>query len=91
MPITFEVDPTKTPEEDDEVPSSCTLEGYMEDELSRGNETYQGPSVPKGKLLQVTNSGKGKYVKTRFNGFVGACLTAYNKHYPWCWALMTCG
>jgi len=68
MPITFEVDPTKKPENPQLKPS--TIEDYLQ--LDTGKE--------KGKLITATNSST-KYVTTRFNnGFVGACLTAYNLH-----------
>lgn len=80
MPVTFDVDPTKKPEGS---PPSATIEEYLEPDI--GVDRYAsrsgGNTKPGGKLIKASNSSEN-YVKSNIrNGFVGACLTAYNQHY----------
>eukprot|EP00026_Physarum_polycephalum_P010906 Phypoly_transcript_11092.p1 GENE.Phypoly_transcript_11092~~Phypoly_transcript_11092.p1 ORF type:complete len:346 (+),score=48.87 Phypoly_transcript_11092:111-1148(+) len=70
MPITFDVDSTKTP--DAKILEASSIEQHLEQELKRNG----------GRILKATNVSKDNYIRTRsFNGFVGACITAYNEHY----------
>jgi len=71
MPVTFDVDPTKEPAAG-RTPAASSIEQHLAQELERNG----------GKVLKATNVSKDKYIATRFvNGFVGACITAYNEHY----------
>lgn len=73
MPITFDVDPTKQPEE--KHLSFARLPDYLED--------YYNDGPTKGNLIKVTNSAprESKYIYTHASGFVGGCCAAYNFHY----------
>jgi len=70
MPVTFDVDPSKVPDKNS-APQKQTIAGSLSGELKRNG----------GVILKETKSSDN-YVGTRFkNGFVGACITAYNNHY----------
>lgn len=67
MPITFDVDPTKTPQE---LPRPTSIFEHVSPDINKHN----------GRLVKVSNSSE-RYLKSRFsNGFVGACIYAYNLH-----------
>eukprot|EP00026_Physarum_polycephalum_P009562 Phypoly_transcript_09690.p1 GENE.Phypoly_transcript_09690~~Phypoly_transcript_09690.p1 ORF type:complete len:349 (+),score=45.67 Phypoly_transcript_09690:292-1338(+) len=71
MPVTFDVDPTKEPTANNK-PGPGSIAGHLYLELQNNG----------GKIIKATDVGKDKYISTRFiNGFVGACITAYNGHY----------
>jgi hypothetical protein len=70
MPVTFDVDPTKVPQGGQLAPSS--IETHLAVELKKCG----------GRILKTTKSSE-HYIHSRFsNGFVGACITAYNNHHP---------
>eukprot|EP00026_Physarum_polycephalum_P008912 Phypoly_transcript_09017.p1 GENE.Phypoly_transcript_09017~~Phypoly_transcript_09017.p1 ORF type:complete len:353 (+),score=58.03 Phypoly_transcript_09017:117-1175(+) len=76
MPVTFEVDPTKVPS-----PNVTFQPSSIEDYLKKDFKEQKDSRKKEGKTIKTSDSSKN-YFSTKFtNGFVSACLTAYNEHY----------